>query len=106
MLPCFDLPYIKANFSISLQVPDGMTARSTTAEQKSEPGSEPGTTLHTFETTPKMSTYLIGVTVGQMVSSSATSNSGKSISVWSVLDLAEQHAVALQVGQHVFKDRV
>lgn len=74
-----------------------MTARSTAAEQKSQPGLEPGTTLYTFETTPKMSTYLIGVTVGVMASSSATSSSGKTIAVWSVTALAEQHAVALQV---------
>ena len=97
MLPCFDLPHIKANFSVSLQVPDGMVARSTAAQQKSEPGLDPGTTLYTFETTPKMSTYLIGVTVGSMVSTTAESSSGKSISVWSVPALADQHAVALQV---------
>ena len=97
MLPCFDLPHIKANFSISLQVPDGMVARSTAAQRKSEPGLDPGTTLYTFETTPKMSAYLIGGTVGSMVSTTAESSSGKSISVWSVPALADQHAVALQV---------
>lgn len=97
MLPCLDLPHIKANFSISLQVPDGMVALSTAAQQKAEPGLEPGTTLYTFETTPKMSPYLIGITVGHMVATSALSSSEKNVSVWSVPALAEQHSIALQV---------
>ncbi|KAL3162156.1 hypothetical protein ABBQ32_009864 [Trebouxia sp. C0010 RCD-2024] len=96
MLPCFDFPNYKANFSISLQAPANLVALSNMAEAKAQPGVEPGTTMHTFETTPKMSTYLIGVTVGRMASTSAISSSGKNVSVWSVPSLAEQHSVALQ----------
>jgi len=97
MLPCFDFPNLKANFSISIQAPENLVALSNTAEEDSRPGLEPGTILHRFETTPKMSTYLMGVTVGHMVSSSAISNSGKTISVWSVPALGDQHGVPLQV---------
>ncbi|KAL0039225.1 hypothetical protein WJX77_012027 [Trebouxia sp. C0004] len=96
MLPCMDFPNLKANFSISIQAPDDLVALSTMAEESSQPGLEPGTTLHKFGVTPKMSTYLMGVTVGHMVSSSAMSDSGKKISVWSVPTLADQHAVPLQ----------
>lgn len=97
MLPCFDFPNFKATFSISIQAPENLVALSTMAEESSRPGLESGTTLHQFGITPKMSTYLIGVTVGHMVSSSAISSSGKNISVWSVPALADQHAVPLQV---------
>ena len=97
MLPCFDAPNLKATFCISIQAPENLVALSTMAEESSRPGLEPGTTLHQFGVSPKMSTYLIGVTVGHMVSSSAISDSGKKISVWSVPDLAHQHAVPLQV---------
>ena len=97
MLPCFDFPNYKANFSISIQAPANLIVLSNMAEAKAQPGIEPGTVLHTFETTPKMSTYLIGVTVGHMVSTSAISSSGMTVSVWSVPSLAKQHSVALQV---------
>ena len=97
MLPCFDFPAYKANFSIAIQAPERLTALSNMAKGESQPGIEPGTILHLFKTTPKMSTYLIGVTVGHMVSTSAMSSSGKNVSVWSVPALANQHAVALQV---------
>jgi len=97
MLPCLDFPNLKANFSISIQAPESLVALSTMAEESSQPGLEPGTMLHKFGVTPKMSTYLIGVTVGHMVSSSAMSDSGRKISVWSVPALGDQHAVPLQV---------
>ena len=96
MLPCFDEPKFKANFSMNLQVPSNLIALSNTPEYRSQPGLEPGTTLHVFETTPKMATYLIGVTVGHMVSTSAISNSGRNISIYSVPALGDQHAVPLQ----------
>ena len=104
MLPCFDFPNLKANFAISIQAPQNLIALSNTAEEMSQPGIDPGTTLHRFETTPKMSTYLMGVTIGHMVSTSAISNSGKNISVWSVPALVDQHAVPLQVGTPQNKD--
>lgn len=97
MLPCYDFPIYKANFSISIQAPVNLTALSNMAEARAQPGIEPETILHTFETTPMMSTYLIGVTVGHMTSTSAMSSSGRNVSVWSVPALAEQHSVALQV---------
>ena len=97
MLPCLDFPNLKANFSISIQAPENLVALSNMAEESSQPGLEPGTSLHKFGVTPKMSTYLMGVTVGHMVSSSAMSDSGKNISVWSVPALGDQHAVPLQV---------
>ncbi|KAL0033662.1 hypothetical protein WJX79_010747 [Trebouxia sp. C0005] len=96
MLPCLDFPNLKANFSISIQAPENLVALSNMAEESSQPGLEPGTSLHKFGVTPKMSTYLMGVTVGHMVSSSAMSDSGKNISVWSVPALGDQHAVPLQ----------
>ena len=97
MLPCFDFPVYKANFSISIQAPKDLIARSNMPEASEQPGLEPETIVHSFETSPRMSTYLIGVTVGHMVSTSATSGTGKNISVWSVPALEEQHSVALQV---------
>ena len=81
---------------MNLQAPSDLIALSNTPEYRSQPGLDPGTTLHVFETTPKMATYLIGVTVGHMVSTSAMSDSGRNISVYSVPALGDQHAVPLQ----------
>jgi aminopeptidase N len=62
--PCFDQPDMKASFSISAVVDRGDTAISNGAVLSDTPG--PGDDKHTlsFSITPKMSTYLVALTVG------------------------------------------
>lgn len=62
--PCFDEPAFKARFDVSLTIDAGDTAISNTEIASDTPG--PGEGKHTiaFETTPKMSTYLLAFLVG------------------------------------------
>jgi len=62
--PCFDEPALKAAFDVSLIIDAGDTAISNTPVAADAPG--PGEAKHTvtFETTPKMSTYLVAFLVG------------------------------------------
>ena len=62
--PSFDEPAMKATFDIALVVDKGDTAISNGKIVKDEPG--PGANKHTltFSTTPRMSTYLVAMAVG------------------------------------------
>lgn len=62
--PCFDEPALKATFDITLIIPHGDTAISNGAMVSDTPG--PGPDQHTvrFATSPKMSSYLVAMLVG------------------------------------------
>jgi aminopeptidase N/puromycin-sensitive aminopeptidase len=62
--PCFDEPAFKASYDISLVIDAADTAISNTPIVNDTPG--PGADKHTlvFDTTPKMSTYLVAFLVG------------------------------------------
>ncbi len=62
--PCFDEPAFKATFAVTLTVDRGDTAISNGKVLADVPG--PGPTQHTirFSTTPKMSSYLVAMAVG------------------------------------------
>ena len=66
--PCFDEPALKAKFDISLTIDNGDTAISNTPIVRDVDASDwaPQGKEHkvTFETTPKMSTYLVAFVVG------------------------------------------
>ncbi|KAK5968803.1 Puromycin-sensitive aminopeptidase, partial [Trichostrongylus colubriformis] len=65
MVPCFDEPDFKANWTVTIIHPDGTTALSNGKEiGKVRETSSPWITS-TFEETPKMSTYLLAVAVGE-----------------------------------------
>ena len=63
--PCWDEPAVKATFSVTLIVPAHLTALSNMPEVSSTylPGKVPGGLMMkrvVFDTSPKMSTYLLG----------------------------------------------
>src|SRR5215471_15464735 len=62
--PCFDEPSFKATFAVTLTIDRGDTAISNGKVLSDTPG--PAITQHTmkFSTTPKMSSYLVAMTVG------------------------------------------
>jgi aminopeptidase N len=62
--PCFDEPDLKATFSVTATVDEGDTAISNGRIMSDVPG--PGADKHTltFSTSPKMSTYLVALAVG------------------------------------------
>src|SRR5687767_13994538 len=65
--PSFDEPIYKATFDVSLMVDRGDTAISNGAQVSDTPGPEAGKHTVTFATTPRMSTYLVAMIVGDFV---------------------------------------
>jgi aminopeptidase N len=65
--PSFDEPAFKATFDISLTVDAGDTAISNGRQVSDTPGPDPGRHTVRFATTPRMSTYLVAMLVGDFV---------------------------------------
>lgn len=65
--PSFDEPAFKATFEISLMIDAADTAISNGRQLSDTPGPEPGKHTLAFATTPKMSTYLVALLVGDFV---------------------------------------
>jgi len=62
--PCFDEPAYKATFDITLMVDTGDTAISNGRQVSDTPGPDPGKHTVVFAQTPRMSTYLVALLVG------------------------------------------
>jgi aminopeptidase N len=78
--PCIDEPEAKATFDLTLITPKDQTAISNTpAKEWREAGDM---LVTTFETTPKMSTYLLAFVFGDMQYKEATTKDGVVIRVW------------------------
>ncbi len=65
--PCFDEPAYKATFDIALMVDQSDVAISNGRQLTDRPGPEPGKHTLTFGRTPKMSSYLVTMLVGDFV---------------------------------------
>jgi aminopeptidase N len=65
--PSFDEPSYKATFDLSLMIDEGDTAISNGRQTSDTPGPEPRKHTVAFSTTPKMSTYLVAMLVGDFV---------------------------------------
>ncbi|HSW66690.1 MAG TPA: M1 family metallopeptidase, partial [Bacillota bacterium] len=78
--PHIDEPQAKATFTLTLASPKGLTAISNTpARDQTEVDGK----LHTtFETTPRMSSYLLAFVIGDLHSRETTTSSGVAVRVW------------------------
>ncbi|HXO19283.1 MAG TPA: M1 family metallopeptidase, partial [Thermoanaerobaculia bacterium] len=65
MFPCFDEPADKATFDLTVTVAQGDTAISNGAVVADRPGPAAGLHTLTFGTSPRMSTYLVALAVGE-----------------------------------------
>jgi len=79
--PCIDEPEAKATFNLTLVSPAGEAAISN-MPAKTE-ADKVGKRTTTFETTPKMSTYLLAFVFGDMHYKEATTKDGVQVRVWS-----------------------
>jgi puromycin-sensitive aminopeptidase len=99
--PCWDEPALKATFQVSLLVPDGLTGLSNTAVRASRPAD--GGTWVDFETTMKMSTYLVAFIVGPLVTTEPVDVDGVPLRVACVPGREGLTSFALEIGAHALR---
>ena len=97
--PCFDEPRMKATFSLSVTVPPGYTAVSNMPEESREGNGEGGTRI-VFSRTPRMSTYLLHLSIGRWDRISAVA-SGVEIAVYTPPGRGRDGEFALEVARRL-----
>ncbi|MBI4463376.1 MAG: M1 family metallopeptidase [Acidobacteria bacterium] len=97
--PGWDEPARKAAFSVTLTVPEHLTALSNMPIHKQAP-SEPGWKTIVFEKTPRMSTYLLAVVVAELECLEAADRHGVPVRVWTSPGKKEQGRFALEQACH------
>lgn len=100
--PCFDEPALKATFDITAIVDAGDTAISNGKIISDTPG--PGAGKHTlrFATTPKMSSYLVALAVGDFQCLEGSAD-GVPIRVCAVPEKKELGKAGLDAAEHILK---
>jgi aminopeptidase N/puromycin-sensitive aminopeptidase len=98
--PCFDEPAFKATYDVTLVIDNGDTAISNGAITSDTP--DPASGKHTlkFATTPKMSTYLVAILVGDFQCTTGASD-GVTIRACATPDKVALTPYALDVAEHV-----
>ncbi len=98
VFPCIDEPAAKATFDVTVTTETGITVLGNMPIKAQRTVDQRLTT--TFQTTPRMSTYLVALVVGELQSVSAKTASGVDVSIWSTpaqapssLDFALEEAV-------------
>jgi puromycin-sensitive aminopeptidase len=99
--PCWDEPEHKATFRVSLLVPDGLLGLSNTSVIDERP-TEGGTWVE-FDTTMKMSTYLVAFIVGPLVTTEPVDVDGVPLRVACVPGREHLTAFAIDVGVHAVR---
>ncbi|CAG0922228.1 unnamed protein product [Notodromas monacha] len=110
MFPCYDEPDMKAEFLIKVQRLASMTALSNMPVKATRPCDD-GCLLESkeevvedeFEVTPKMSTYLLAVTVSEFQSVTATTDNQTLVRVWMPPSLKRQAKLAIDIAPVVLK---
>eukprot|EP00301_Raphidiophrys_heterophryoidea_P001612 c10773_g1_i1.p1 GENE.c10773_g1_i1~~c10773_g1_i1.p1 ORF type:complete len:861 (-),score=248.09 c10773_g1_i1:59-2641(-) len=95
-LPCWDEPALKATFDVTLVVPEDRVALSNMDIVSSE-AIGGGLKRVVFNRTPKMSTYLLAFTVGELESIESHTNSGVVVRVWTPPGFKEEGEFSLSV---------
>lgn len=98
VLPCIDEPEAKATFDVSVTTEPGITVLGNMPVKEQSVDKELMTT--SFHTTPRMSTYLLALVMGELQSKTRKTKEGVNVSVWSTpvhplsqLDFALDEAV-------------
>jgi aminopeptidase N len=102
MFPSFDEPALKATFTLAATIDAGDHAISNGAVVADEPGPRPGKHTVKFAPTPRMSTYLVALAVGDFVCSSTTAD-GIPIRVCSTPDKKGQTGLALEAASEIMR---
>ncbi len=101
MFPCWDEPAFRATFRLSTTIPANWAAVSNMPIARRIPAAEVATVE--FERSPRMPSYLVHLTAGDLASISG--NSGQTLlSVWAVRGQESFGAVALDNAQQILAD--
>jgi aminopeptidase N len=100
--PSFDEPTYKATYDVSMMIDSGDTAISNGRQVSDTPGPEKGKHTVTFAPTPKMSTYLLAMIVGDFVCRDGESD-GTPLRVCSTPDKRGLTAFALEAATQQLK---
>ncbi|MBP6885884.1 MAG: M1 family metallopeptidase [Candidatus Pacebacteria bacterium] len=95
VLPCGDEPALKATFAVTLIVPETMRALSNMPVHVAVPHDEGKRKLH-FGVTPKMSTYLLAIVVGELDFIETEMKSGTRVRAYTTPGKSEQGHFALE----------
>lgn len=79
--PCIDEPEAKATFDVTLQTEQDVTVLGNMPVKSQRV--EHNLLVTSFDTTPRMSTYLVAWVVGELQKKTATTKSGVEVSIWS-----------------------
>ncbi|MSQ11776.1 MAG: M1 family peptidase [Dehalococcoidia bacterium] len=93
--PCWDDPAVKATFQVTLVVPAELAAISNMPVESEKPAGN-GAKAVRFAQSPKMSTYLLALVVGDMAKVEARAKDGTLIRVWTTRGKEEQGRYALE----------
>jgi aminopeptidase N len=102
MFPAFDEPAFKATFALTAIVDEGDSAISNGAVLSDVPGPRPGKRTIKFDTTPKMSTYLVALAVGDFVCNGGSAD-GIPVRICSTPDKKHLTGFALESTQQIVK---
>jgi len=82
MFPCFDEPVYKATYRVTAAIPTDMVAISNAAVQFEKIDQRKDKKIVNFEESPKMSSYLFALVIGNLKASQPVVVNGKEIRVW------------------------
>lgn len=99
--PCFDEPAFKATFDLTVVADEGDTAISNGRILSDTPGPTAGKHTLRFSTSPKMSTYLLALAVGDFECVEGKAADGTPIRVCTVPGKKELGRYSLRVAEHV-----
>jgi aminopeptidase N len=101
MFPCWDEPAFRATFALTATVPADWTVVSNMPIEKRETKGTLATT--TFKRSPKMPSYLVEFSAGDLAKISATKD-GVDFSVWAVRGEEKNGAIALANAEQILGD--
>ncbi|CAJ0581960.1 unnamed protein product, partial [Mesorhabditis spiculigera] len=97
MVPCFDEPAFKANWTVTVTHPKGTSALSNSIEDSVTP-IDAEWLESKFKATPKMSSYLLAVLVSEFEYNEGQTKSGIRFRVWGRPEAKDQTKYALEAG--------
>lgn len=101
VFPCIDEPGAKATFDLTLTTESDVTVLGNTPIKQQQRAEANDALITTFETTPKMSTYLLAFAAGPLGYKEMTSKHGVKIRTYATPDKVEQTAFGLQFAADV-----